>query len=65
MPIEYNIEEDYLYQEGFNKGMKLGIEKGIEISKATALRCLDMDLTIDQIQEITGLSHEEIKKLIP
>lgn len=70
MLIEYNVEKDFLYQEGVEKGMEQGIEKGIEQgieknTKATVLRCLNMGMTIDQIQDITGLSHEEIKKLIP
>ncbi len=30
MPIKYNLEEDYSYQQGIKKGIERGIERGIE-----------------------------------
>ena len=42
MPIVYNLETDYRYQQGRGKGIEEGIEKGIEegIEKGEILRTI-------------------------
>ena len=54
-------EIEYAEEHGLNKGISEGEnKKSIEIAK----RMLDKNLDIKEISEITGLSIEEIKKLI-
>ena len=54
-------ELEYAEEHGLNKGISEGEnKKSIEIAK----RMLDKNLDIKEISEITGLSIEEIKKLI-
>ncbi len=48
----------------FNKGLEEGIEKGIQTERlSTASRMKKANFAIPVIQEITGLSKEEIEKL--
>ena len=48
----------------FNKGLEEGIEKGIQTEQlSTASRMKKANFAIPVIQEITGLSKEEIEKL--
>ena len=64
-------------EKGIEKGRKEGIEKGIEKGRIegrmegvynnkleTARKSLNMGLTIEVITELTGLSKEEILKLM-
>ncbi|HCQ3777466.1 TPA: hypothetical protein OKD72_004095 [Escherichia coli] len=47
-----------LIQKGFEKG-------ALEVEREIACRLRDMDWTPERIQEATGLSGEELKKLFP
>ena len=66
--MEYNTyiaeatEEGYNngHEKGYNEGIKKGIEqKNIDVAK----KMLDKSLDITTIEEITGLTKEEIMKL--
>lgn len=55
-------------QEGMKEGMKQGIKEGIkkgikEGIVKTAKNLLKLGMSIEQIEEVTGLTEEEIKKL--
>lgn len=47
-----------LIQKGFEKG-------ALEVAREIACRLRDMGWTPERIQEVTGLSGEELKKLFP
>ncbi|MEF6415012.1 hypothetical protein U9Y12_19220 [Escherichia coli] len=47
-----------LIQKGFEKG-------ALEVAREIACRLRDMGWTSERIQEATGLSGEELKKLFP
>ncbi|WP_170983830.1 hypothetical protein [Escherichia coli] len=47
-----------LIQKGFEKG-------ALEVAREAACRLRDMGWTPERIQEATGLSGEELKKLFP
>lgn len=52
-------------EKGMEKGMEKGIEKGMEKGKLEVARnLLDLGLKIDKIIKATGLTEEEIKKLL-
>ena len=70
--MEYNTyiaeaaEEGYNngHEKGYNEGIKKGIEQGIEQkNNEIAKKMLDKKLDITTIEEITGLTKEEIMKL--
>ena len=70
--MEYNTyiaeatEEGYNngHEKGYNEGIKKGIEQGIEQkNNEIAKKMLDKSLDITTIEEITGLTKEEIMKL--
>ena len=51
-------------EKGIEKGIERGIEKGIwEGIEKTAIKMLDMNMSIDDICKITGLSEKRIKAL--
>ena len=52
------------YKEGIEAGISQGLQQGSQ-QKAieTAKNALKMDLPIEQISTLTGLSYEEIKSL--
>jgi predicted transposase/invertase (TIGR01784 family) len=53
------------YGDALETGEKKGIEKGIEMEKAeTAINCLRIGLSSEQIQAITGLNKEQIEEII-
>ena len=53
------------FDEGFDEGFKEGFKKGaLEVAREAACR-RDMGWTPERIQEATGLSGEELKKLFP
>ncbi|WP_251134899.1 hypothetical protein [Escherichia coli] len=55
-----------LIQKGFDEGFKEGFKKGaLEVAREAACRLRDMGWTPERIQEATGLSGEELKKLFP
>ena len=50
---------------GIEQGIKQGIEQGIMQEKQqTAKKLLELNTPIEQIKKITGLSKEEIEKII-
>ncbi|EHL2932455.1 hypothetical protein KDH06_004191 [Salmonella enterica] len=55
-----------LIQKGFDEGFKEGFKKGaLEVAREAACRLRDMGWKPERIQEATGLSGEELKKLFP
>lgn len=55
-----------IIQKGFDEGFKEGFKKGaLEVAREAACRLRDMGWTPERIQEATGLSGEELKKLFP
>ena len=66
MPIHYDIETDFLYQQGMEKGMEKGIEKGIEKGaeknkKETVINMLQMGkYSLHEIIMILGVTGEFI-----
>ena len=65
MPGYFNIQEDYLYQEGKAKGVKLGMVKGVEKTKReNALEMLkDGKLDNEKISKYSGLPLQTIVEL--
>ena len=62
--IMRTIADSYI-EEGFNKGILQGTEKGIEKGKAELIRMmLNQGNPVDNIAKITGLSVSDIQKLI-
>ncbi|EAQ8011641.1 hypothetical protein NRQ12_004092 [Salmonella enterica] len=54
------------FKEGFKEDFKEGFKKGaLEVAREAACRLRDMGWTPERIQEATGLSGEELKKLFP
>ena len=58
---EKTLKED-AREEGFKEGFKKG---ALEVAREAACRLRDMGWTPERIQEATGLSGEELKKLFP
>ncbi|EBS0639246.1 hypothetical protein AAH340_004647 [Escherichia coli] len=55
-----------LIQKGFDEGFKESFKEGaLEVAREIACRLRDMGWTPERIQEATGLSGEELKKLFP
>lgn len=55
-----------LIQKGFDEGFKEGFKKGaLEVAREIACRLRDIGWPPERIQEVTGLSGEELKKLFP
>ena len=66
--FNYNTSMYNMRQEGLEEGIKQGERKGIDVGKRKkqieiAKRLLKMKLDINQIQEATELSLEEIKEI--
>ncbi|MBU3358891.1 hypothetical protein ABOB08_22795 [Escherichia coli] len=51
-----------LIQKGFDEGFKQG---ALEVAREIACRLRDIGWPPERIQEVTGLSGEELKKLFP
>ena len=69
----FDTSHDEGYQEGLEKGMEEGLEKGMEKGRAegekqektaTAKRLLSLGLSVDIVAQGTGLTIEEINKLV-
>lgn len=57
-------EIEYAKSEGLKQGLSQGIEKGsLDKSKEIAKKLLSMNMSIEDIVNITGLSEKETKKL--
>ena len=62
--IMLTIADSYI-EEGFNKGILQGTEKGIEKGKVELIKMmLNQGNPVDKIAKITGLSVSDIQKLI-
>ncbi|EHS2597506.1 hypothetical protein CYE09_RS15775 [Escherichia coli O157] len=54
------------FDEGFKEGFKQGFKQGaLEVAREISCRLRDMGWPPERIQEATGLSGEELKKLFP
>ena len=63
MSVHYDWQETR--KLALEEGIELGIEKGIEKGKIEVARnLLSLGLDIDKIVKATGLSEEDIKKLL-
>ena len=52
-------------EQGIKQGIEQGIEQGIMQEKQqTAKKLLELNTPIEQIEKITGLSKEEIEKIV-
>lgn len=55
-----------LIQKGFDEGFKQGFKQGaLEVAREIACRLRDIGWQPERIQEATGLSGEELKKMFP
>ena len=55
-----------LIQKGFDEDFQEGFKEGaLEVAREIACRLRDMGWTPERIQEATGLSGEELKKMFP
>ncbi len=55
-----------LIQKGFDEDFQEGFKEGaLEVAREIACRLRDMGWPPERIQEATGLSGEELKKLFP
>lgn len=64
--LDYAIEKGQKegFDKGFDEGIEKGIEKGIEQGKISAAKnMLKLDIEIEKIIKVTGLTSEEILKL--
>lgn len=62
--LKYIMEMKSQEQFGYNKGVKAGIEQGIEKEKISVIKKLkEENLSVEIISKVTGLSVEEIKKI--
>jgi predicted transposase YdaD len=65
MPITYDVETDYLYKKGTEKGTKIGIVKGIEIEKIDVICQLRQEgSSIEYIAKIVRLSPEQVRQIL-
>ncbi|NUQ25335.1 MAG: hypothetical protein HUU34_15420 [Saprospiraceae bacterium] len=75
MPITYNIETDYLYQQGMQQGIEKGVEKGVEVGKTqerlhaeaekreSARKMLLAGIKAPQVADFLGMPVEEVAKI--
>lgn len=61
-------EYEKMRREGMAAGIKEGIEEGIkegikEGRKEVAKKLMEMDLTLEQIIKVTGLTERELKEM--
>jgi predicted transposase/invertase (TIGR01784 family) len=63
---EWNIDDakEVWYEEGLEDGLEKGREEGIEAGRREAARkALSRGLSVEVVQEITGLSPADIARL--
>ena len=72
MPITYDIQTDYLYQEGIQKGLQKGRQEGIMEERtrtarqkiSAALKLLQTGvLSVQQVAEILNLSVKQVQDI--
>jgi len=62
---KYRMDQHAIMLAGIEQGIKQGIEQGIMQEKQqTAKKLLELNTPIEQIKKITGLSKEEIEKIV-
>ena len=62
--LAMNIRETDIYEEGRNDGITLGIAQGAEQAKIEMARnFLNMNLSLEQVVQGTGLSLEIVEEL--
>ena len=62
--LAMNIRETDIYEEGRNDGITLGIAQGVEQAKIEMARnFLNMNLSLEQVVQGTGLSLEIVEEL--
>ena len=66
---KYRMDQHAIMLAGIEQGIKQGIEQGIEQGimqekQQTAKKLLELNTPIEQIKKITGLSKEEIEKIV-
>ena len=62
--LAMNIRETDIYEEGRNDGIAQGIAQGAEQAKIeTARNLLNMNLSLEQVVQGTGLSLEIVEEL--
>ncbi|MBL7813843.1 MAG: Rpn family recombination-promoting nuclease/putative transposase [Saprospiraceae bacterium] len=74
MPITYNIETDYLYEQGLEKGLETGIQKGIEKGRSETdyqnkfnfvLNLLkNTDFSNEKIAFLAGVDSQFVEKVV-
>ena len=61
---EYAIENQSIYDHGFNQGIEKGIEQGsVNEKKEIARKLLNTNLTVEEIAINTGLTIDEVINL--
>ena len=65
MPINYNIETDYLFLKGIEKGIEKGMTKKDYENKFTFVNnlLLSTELTVDKIAAVSGVSLDFVEKV--
>lgn len=65
MPIHYNIETDELYVEGIEKGIDIGIEKGIlQKSEESVTNLLKkQQSTVTEIADLLNVTEEFVLQI--
>lgn len=61
MPLHYNIETDFLYKKGMQKGIEEGIEKEKIIFAKNLLK--ETSFSDEKIATLVGISEEETKEI--
>ena len=65
---KYILDQKAIEDAGYDKGLRDGLSRGIsqgqkEEKKKIAKNLLQLNMSIEQIEEATGLTKEEIEKL--
>ena len=61
---KYRMDQHAIMLAGYDKGLRDGIEKGVEQNRKDILKkLLKMNLSIEEITTITGFTEEEIERL--
>ena len=70
MPITYNIETDYLYNQGIKQGVQQGVQQGMQIGKQEEKQELaprlfsELKLGIHEIANFLGISTQQVKEIL-
>jgi len=65
MPITIEIEKDYLYNLGIEKGLEKGLEKGaINEQEKVVINAFKNGISLPIIANITNLSIKKVKDIL-